>query len=66
MKSFNKIILICCSILVISGCSDDQKSARMYAANEEARKACLTNGGVPLQSWFNAEILGDCVYKPVD
>jgi hypothetical protein len=30
--------------------------------NEAVFKACIDAGGVPLQSWFNSKVVGDCKF----
>jgi len=44
----------------LAGCSDNTE---LQANNKRAFEACLKTGGVPIQSWMNEEILGDCIYK---
>jgi len=63
MKTLNKTVLLlaACSALLFAGCSDN---AELYANNKKAFQACLDSGGVPIQSWFNEKIIGDCIYKP--
>lgn len=56
-----KMLAVCLTVLLVAGCNDN---AELYANNKKAFQACLDSGGVPVQSWFNEKILGDCIYKP--
>ena len=64
MKKLAKIafLIVAWSALLVAGCSDN---AELCANNKNAFKACLDSGGVPIQSWFNENIIADCIYKPV-
>ena len=65
MKHLNKtalLLAVSLTALLVAGCSD---KTELYANNQLAFQACLDSGGVPIQSWFNEKILGDCIYKPV-
>ena len=64
MKNLTKtalLLVLAWSALLVAGCSDNDE---LYANNKKAFQACLDSGGVPIQSWFNENILGDCIYKP--
>ena len=47
------------TLLVLSGCRYEEFERN----NQAAFEACIEAGGVPIQPWFNASVLGDCVWK---
>ena len=59
MKYF---LLITC-MLIICGCEETERTKRLRERNDAAWKACIDAGGVPIQSWFSEEVLGDCKFK---
>jgi hypothetical protein len=53
------ILLLIAALFLIDTSEQDEK-------NQAAFQMCIDSGGVPLQSWFNEEVLGDCIYKPTE
>lgn len=52
--------------LILVGCENKDEMERIKIFHENNKKsweACLSSGGVPLQSWYSSEVLGDCKYK---
>lgn len=47
-------------LLLVAGCEDPERIAK----NEAIFKACVDSGGVPIQSWYDEKVLGDCKYRP--
>lgn len=63
MKKYRYFISVLI-LLLVSGCQGDVESNREIMENNRlAREACIDSGGVPIQSLFNANILGSCIYK---
>lgn len=50
-------------ICLLVGCSEDKRQDEHKRRSLEAWKACLDKGGVPIQSWHNEYVLGDCKFK---
>lgn len=62
------ICLVICSLFSLSfGCVDQEKRDKerreQKVRNASAWKACLDAGGVPIQSWYSEEIMGDCKFR---
>ncbi len=65
MKNFSKtafLLAISLIALSVAGCSNNTE---LYANSKLAFKLCVDNGGVPIQSLFDENILSNCIYKPV-
>ncbi len=76
MKKLMWLWLALLLVLVI-GCNDtiqkevklindgvDVEIKKIALERREPFDACIANGGVPIQAWFNDSILGDCKFPP--
>lgn len=55
--------LLVAALVFLVGCETD-KQIRLREMHQKTWDACLDGGGIPIGSWFNAEVLSDCIYKP--
>ena len=46
-------------LILLTGCDNKELKER----EKQSWQACINQGGVPIQSWFNENILGDCKFN---
>ena len=65
-KYWNRALMLAVGfiVLLVAGCEDGQRKIDFKQNNDRAFSACVDSGGVPIQSWFNHNVLGDCKYPP--
>lgn len=51
-------------VVFISGCGQTEKQIKQAQMHEQAWKACINSGGIPIGSWFNEVVISNCIYNP--